>query len=100
MLNTVGFNIAGQLLQIVTLLLFKSFYLYLIIQAVVMVISNLQVSRIVDKMYPYLAVCRHEKVGDNVIHYMKKILVACCRQKWAVLLSTAPIICCYRTISD
>lgn len=71
-LNTVGFNIAGQILQIVTLLLFKNFYLYLIIQAVVMVISNIQVSRVVDKMYPYLAIYRHEKVGDNVIHYMKK----------------------------
>ena len=71
-LNTVGFNIAGQLLQIVSLLIFQSFYLYLIIQAVVMVISNIQVSRVVNKMYPYLFVYRHEKVGDNIIHYMKK----------------------------
>lgn len=71
-LNSVGFNIIGQLLQIVAILLFKSFYLFLIIQAMVMVISNYHVSKVVDKMYPYLSIYKHEKVGANVISYMKK----------------------------
>lgn len=71
-LNTVGYNIAGQLLQIITLILFKSFYIYLIIQAVTMVISNYHVSRVVDKTYPYLKVYSREKVSSKVIGYMKK----------------------------
>lgn len=53
-LNTVGYNIAGQIFQIVTLYIFKNFYLFLIIQAVIMFISNYHVSRVVDKLYPYL----------------------------------------------
>lgn len=71
-LNTVGYNIAGQLLQIITLILFKSFYIYLIIQAVTMVVSNYHVSRVVDKRYPYLKVFSREKVSSRVIGYMKK----------------------------
>lgn len=71
-LNTVGYNIVGQLLQILTLLVFKNFYLYLIIQAVVMVISNYHISKVVDNIYPYLSSYRYEKVNSNVIAYMKK----------------------------
>lgn len=71
-LNTVGYNIAGQLLQIATLYIFKNFYLFLIIQAVIMFVSNYHVSRVVDKLYPYLQEYRQEKVSSKVIGYMKK----------------------------
>lgn len=71
-LNTVGYNVAGQLLQIATLYIFKDFYLFLIIQAVVMLMSNYHVSRVVDRLYPYLQEYRQEKVNNKVIGYMKK----------------------------
>lgn len=71
-LNTVGYNIAGQVLQIMTLLVFKDFYLFLIIQAIMMFFSNLHVARVVDKLYPYLNEYKHEKVSTKVIGYMKK----------------------------
>lgn len=71
-LNTVGYNIVGQLLQIATLYVFKNFYLFLIIQATIMFMSNYHVSRVVDKLYPYLQEYRQEKVSSKVIGYMKK----------------------------
>ncbi|MCZ9310870.1 transporter [Weissella koreensis] len=71
-LNTVGYNIAGQLLQIATLYIFKSFYLYLIIQSTIMFMSNYHVSRVVDRLYPYLQEYDQAKVSDKVIGYMKK----------------------------
>lgn len=71
-LNTVGYNVAGQVLQIVTLYMFKDFYLFLIIQAVIMFMSNYHVSRVVDKLYPYLKEYHQEKVSSKVIGYMKK----------------------------
>ncbi|MBZ6014015.1 transporter [Leuconostoc gelidum subsp. gelidum] len=71
-LNTVGYNIAGQLLQIATLYMFKNFYLFLVIQATIMFMSNYHVSRVVDKLYPYLQEYHQEKVSSKVIGYMKK----------------------------
>ncbi|MCT4412664.1 lipopolysaccharide biosynthesis protein [Leuconostoc pseudomesenteroides] len=71
-LNTVGYNIVGQIVQIVTLYMFKDFYLFLSIQAVTMLLSNLHISRVVDKLYPYVYEYRQEKVSSKLINYMKK----------------------------
>lgn len=71
-LNTVGYNILGQLLQILTLYLFKDFYLYLFIQTATMFISNYHVSRVVDKLYPYLQKYPQERVSNKLVGYMKK----------------------------
>lgn len=71
-LNTVGYNVAGQLIQIITLWLFKNFYLFLIIQAIMMFLSNLHVAKVVDRMYPYLSEYKSEKVSNKIIKYMKK----------------------------
>jgi len=71
-LNTVGYNIIGQCLQILTLYLFENFYLYLFIQTAIMVTSNYHVSKVVDRLYPYLNEFPQERVSNNVVVYMKK----------------------------
>ncbi|CUR63291.1 lipopolysaccharide biosynthesis protein [Leuconostoc gasicomitatum] len=71
-LNTVGYNILGQILQIVGLVFVHSFYLYLVIQAMTMFLSNLRISHIANKMYPYLKEKNTEPVDSKTINQMKK----------------------------
>lgn len=71
-LNAVGFNIGGQILQIVGLLVWKSFYLYLIIQAVAMLVSNLRVSHVVDKLYKNLNIHGKSKIDKSIVDVLKR----------------------------
>lgn len=71
-LNTVGYSLIQQILQVVGLILFSNFYLYLLIQLIFMVISNLRVSHVVDKMYPYLQDYPKEKINQSTMKYFRK----------------------------
>lgn len=71
-INTVGYNILGQILQIIGLVCVHSFYLYLFIQALTMFLSNLRISHIANKMYPYLKQRSEEQVATKTISQMKK----------------------------
>lgn len=71
-INTVGYNVLGQILQIIFLFIWKDFYVYLIIQALTMAISNLRVSRVVDRMYPEIKLQDAGKVDNAVIAFLKK----------------------------
>ena len=51
---TMSFNIITSVLQIVVLLLFKNYIVYLLIQSVCIVLENIIVNRYIDKKYPYL----------------------------------------------
>lgn len=71
-LNTVLFNIVGQALQVTFLIVYKNFYLFLLIQVLVMLLSNLRISMVVNKKYPYLKEKNDAKVDDSVIQNLKK----------------------------
>ncbi|NLR09046.1 lipopolysaccharide biosynthesis protein [Lactobacillus sp. HBUAS51381] len=71
-LNTVGYSLIQQILQIVGLLLYSSYYLYLIIQLIFMIISNLRVSRVVDRLYPYLLDYPSERIDKSTMNFFKK----------------------------
>lgn len=73
-INTVGYNIFGQVLQIASLLIWGNFYFYLIIQVFTMTISNIRVSRVVDRLYPEIMLQKAGKVNNNVVVYLKKNL--------------------------
>lgn len=51
---TMSFNIITSVLQIVVLLLFKNYIVYLLMQSVCIVLENIIVNRYIDKKYPYL----------------------------------------------
>lgn len=51
---TMSFNIITSVLQIVVLLLFKNYIVYLLVQSVCIVLENIIVNRYIDKKYPYL----------------------------------------------
>lgn len=55
LINQVGFKVIQMALQIVVLLVFKSFLWFLIIQLVITIISNIIISIDVDRRYRYLS---------------------------------------------
>lgn len=75
-LNDFFFKMGQQLCQIFVLVFFRSFVLYLILQVLFVILSNVQLSRKVDRLYPTLfanlrnGVIRSEtmlKIKNNVI---------------------------------
>lgn len=71
-INTVGYNVLGQILQIFFLFVWKDFYIYLIVQAFTMLLSNIHVSRVVDRLYPEINLRSAGKVDNQVIVFLKK----------------------------
>ncbi len=71
-INTVGFNVAGQCIQIIQLLIWNNFYAYLFIQVLMMLASNIRISYVVDHFYPTIDFNSTEKVDPKVIQYLKK----------------------------
>lgn len=74
-INTVGFSLVQQILQVVLLIIVPSYYIYLIVQLVFMVASNIRISHVVDKYYPYLQDYPHEKVSKKTMYFFKKNVV-------------------------
>lgn len=74
-LNTIIFQIVAQVLQITFLLLLPSYYIYLIIQILLTLISNFQISRMADKRYPFLKQKKNVKVLPETIKYLKKNVI-------------------------
>lgn len=87
-INSVGFNVAGQIFQIIQLLIWKDFYGYLIIQAVMMFLSNVWISHRVDKLYPQVAIKKAGKVGKSTVDYLKKNVVGMFSAKVGGILVT------------
>lgn len=86
--NTVWYNVVGQIIQIVQLLVYKNFYMYLIIQAVMMFASNIHVSHVVDRMYPSLSINKARPVDTSVIRYLKKNITGMISAKIGGILVT------------
>ena len=66
--NSIVFSIAQAILQILILVLTSDFILYLVTQAVVQFASNWYISRVVDRMYPFLRENNHLKIDWTVKH--------------------------------
>lgn len=69
-INDFIFYMIGILLQILILILFKSYFWYLVIQILVTLISNIWISVIVNKRYPYIL----EKTVKEIDPKIKKEL--------------------------
>lgn len=87
-INTVGFNVVGQLFQIIQLLIWKNFYIYLLLQAFMMLASNLRVSHVVDRLYPNLSIKNAPLVDKNIINYLKKNITGMISSKIGGILVT------------
>ncbi|APT19345.1 transporter [Amylolactobacillus amylophilus DSM 20533 = JCM 1125] len=87
-INTVGFNVAGQCIQIIQLLIWNNFYAYLFIQVLMMLASNIRISYVVDHFYPTIDFNSTEKVDPKVIQYLKKNIVGMFSAKLGGILVT------------
>ncbi|NBA11170.1 lipopolysaccharide biosynthesis protein [Weissella confusa] len=70
-LNTLYFNLATQILQIVMLILTHSFLLYLTIQVVMNLMSNYMIAKKVDGAYEYLN-DKTSRISSEVLYFFKK----------------------------
>lgn len=75
-INQMIFNIVRNVLQIVVLLLFNSFVLYLVIQFACTFLSNIFISKKADKLFPYLNKMKYEIVDKPTLHSIKKNVLA------------------------
>lgn len=87
-INTVGYNIAGQLLQIVQLLIWKNFYVYLILQILMMLASNIRIAIVVDRLYPNISIKSAPRVDEKVVNYLKKNITGMVSSKIGGILVT------------
>lgn len=93
-LNLMIFQVSGQLLQILFLLVTPSYYLYLIIQICVTIFSNLQISRVANKQYPFLRQHRKVSVPHQTLAFLKRNVIGMISAKLGgiVVLGTDNII--------
>lgn len=61
-INTIIFLVIQNIFQILSLIIFKNYYLYLIIQIVCTVLSNVEISIRANKLFPYLKKYKREKI--------------------------------------
>ncbi|MDR3241434.1 MAG: transporter [Lactobacillaceae bacterium] len=69
-INNIAYMLAQTVLQIIILIFFHSFMGYLIIAFVCMLLSNIQISRKVDKMYPYLIENKSAKLTSKELKHI------------------------------
>lgn len=74
-INDFIFYIVGALLQLVVLVQFQSYIGYLLIQIGVTLFSNISISYIVNKAYPFLSEKNVKKVDATVLQELKKNIV-------------------------
>lgn len=68
----VFFNFLTTILQIIVLLLFKNYILYLLVQTVCIILENVTVNGYIDKHYPYLKDIKNAgKLNDNELGEIK-----------------------------
>ncbi len=74
-LNILSFNIVTQIFQILFLIIFHSFYLYLFVQLLLTFLSNVHITMIANKRFPYLKdLSNAKRVSKDVVDYLKKTL--------------------------
>ncbi|WHQ49459.1 oligosaccharide flippase family protein [Lactiplantibacillus plantarum] len=73
--NQLIFNVVMQSIQIIFLVMYKSYYVYLVIQIVFTVLSNWQISKLANKRYPYLKERVTERVEKKTLSYLKRNVI-------------------------
>lgn len=86
-MNQQIFNIIKVIFQISILVITKSFLLYLIIQIICTFISNLSISKKVNKMYPYLKINKKSKLDkESKRGIFKNISALMCQKIGSVIV--------------
>ena len=85
-INLVGFNIVGQILQILALVFWRSFYLFLIIQALMTFLSNIRINHVTNKRYSFLKEKTREKVPESTMAYIKKNMAGMASSKFGGII--------------
>ena len=87
-INQLIFNIIKDALQILALVLFKSFVLYLLAQIVCTFLGNLAISDKTDKLFPYLKENRGEVLDAKTYRGIQKnVLAMLCHKLGSVVVS-------------
>ncbi|MFT8703220.1 MAG: hypothetical protein ABF755_03070 [Oenococcus oeni] len=74
--NRLSFNVITQVFQIFFLLTLHSFYIYLFIQLLLTFLSNVRITMIANKRFPYLKdLSSAGKVSIDVVDYLKKNVI-------------------------
>ena len=69
LLNQIIFKIIQAILQIIVLIIFKSFFWFLVIQLLCTIFSNIIISIQVDRRYPYLnQISKKDKLSHKILH--------------------------------
>ncbi|WP_114668699.1 lipopolysaccharide biosynthesis protein [Leuconostoc mesenteroides] len=74
-LNTFAFQFGAQITQIILLLNWPNYYIYLVIQILFTIASNFQISKMIDRKYPFLKNKIVHKVGPATRSYLKKNVI-------------------------
>lgn len=74
-LNRMIFTFGSQSIQVIGLLLFPNYYLFLVIQMMSTVLSNLPILIRVNREFPYLKQFGDQKVETGTIQYLKKNVI-------------------------
>lgn len=88
-LNTINqsvFLLLQNIAQILVLFFFHNYILYLIIQIVSSVLSNVLISIKVDQMFPYLRQHKHAKLDDDAKKLITKNVVAMMSQRFGSVI--------------
>lgn len=74
-LNIFKYTMIQTILQIVVLFIFKEYAIYLIVATICTFVSNVSISNLVNKEYPYLKHNLGEKLGNEELRHIKKNIV-------------------------
>lgn len=87
-INQLTFNIIKDVFQILALVLFKSFILYLLVQIVCTFLGNLTISNKADRLFPYLEENRGEVLDAKTYRGIQKnVLAMLCHKLGSVVVS-------------
>lgn len=87
-LNQFLFSLAQQIVQVLILVYLQSFVLYLVVQIISTILSNLWISIIVKKNYPFLNYKTKERVPDDTLHRMKNNIFGMMSAKFGGIVLT------------
>lgn len=73
---TVLFNIITTILQIIVMILFKNFIIYLLVQTITVILENIFVNKYINKKYPYLKANNIKPLDKNELKDINKQIKA------------------------
>jgi len=86
--NALTYNILRNIIQCISLVVWKSFVLYLLIQIICTMLSNLSMARKADKLFPYLRKNNAEKLDKkSLIIILKNVLAMSMHKLSSVIVS-------------